>query len=211
MAPSLLPTGIISLAQSAGGFVAIAGGADGVNSVALTGSTGAALVNAHSGLFTLDGTEILLSSDTANPNLVLGKSGTTLALAIFIDPATGTVSVADYVAIQHPVSTDPDDGVTMAGVVFVTVTDNDGDPATTSSALSISIRDDGPTVGVPAATTALESDLTSLAASTTHGSLDVSFGTDGPGAVYFTSQLSAIAIIHAVDDQNHAIDISHLT
>jgi T1SS-143 domain-containing protein len=181
-APALPPAGFLSLAQSAAGYAAIGGGADGVKSVALTDSHGAKLSGVDSGLTTLDGTHILLTTDATNPDLVRGMAGGTLALALYVDPVTGTVSVAEYEAIEHPLTSNPNDAVSLANVVYVSVTDGDGDVATSSTALQVSILDDGPTIGTPAPTTAQESDLTSHPSSTTHGSLGVTFGTDGPAA-----------------------------
>ena len=183
-APALLAAAgtIINLAQSAAGYAAISGGADGVKSVALTTSTGAALVNVDSGLTTLDGTHILLSNDANNANLVLGKANGVTVLAIFVDPATGTVSVAEYGAIKHPDGSNPNDAVSLANVVYVSVTDGDNDVATSATPLHINILDDGPTIGTPAGTAVGEGDLTTHATTSSHGSLGINFGTDGAAA-----------------------------
>ncbi|MBB5055174.1 T1SS-143 domain-containing protein [Afipia massiliensis] len=89
---------------------------------------------------------------------ILGNSDDHLAMRFTIDPDTGAVTVEQYLAIRHDVAgstpADHDDPVSLlvgqAGGIFVShsLTDGDGDVATTTSqsALSISIEDDGPSV-----------------------------------------------------------------
>ncbi|TIV71002.1 MAG: hypothetical protein E5V89_12065 [Mesorhizobium sp.] len=132
-------------------------GTDGQGSQTLSLDVSAA--NADSGFDSLDGHNILLNLENG---LVVGRvdvgndgstTGDPVALAISISQA-GILSIAQYIAIAHPVTTNPDDVKTMtdsALLVKVHAVDGDGDFSDTSLAIGdkVQIRDDGPTITVP--------------------------------------------------------------
>nr|WP_292610192.1 DUF5801 repeats-in-toxin domain-containing protein [Nitrobacter sp. 62-13] len=105
-----------------------------------------------SGLTTTGGQHhiYLFSEDGVIVGRVDGAQGVA-AFAIAIDPATGVVSVAQYLSLNNPVTTDSNDPVFLnTGVLSatVTVTDGDGDHASQSADIGalIEFRDDGPTI-----------------------------------------------------------------
>jgi hypothetical protein len=111
-----------------------------------------------SGLTTTDGTAInLVQLDNGN---VLGivDGSSTVAFAIAIDPDSGEVRVEQYLSLNHPDATDPDDAISFdEGILGVTITATDGDgDQVTSDAVDIgehvTFEDDGPTAGTPSGT-----------------------------------------------------------
>ncbi len=127
-----------------------------VYSLTLGGADGLA-----SGLKVTDGNTISLYSETdGTHSWIVGRvDGGTFAgqaaFAIAIDPATGAVSIADYLSLFHPNPNNPNDTDTLNShtiLANVTLTDGDGDTASDSADISgrIHIRDDGPTVSVEA-------------------------------------------------------------
>ncbi|MGM4906697.1 DUF5801 repeats-in-toxin domain-containing protein [Tardiphaga sp. 866_E4_N2_1] len=108
-----------------------------------------------SGLDVTDGHSIRLSLEGG---LIVGRvDGGTFngqaAFAIAIDPATGKISVVEYLSIEHPNTSNPDDYVAIANgkiSAVVTVTDGDGDKDSDSVDISGKIRfeDDGPSVAI---------------------------------------------------------------
>jgi len=114
-----------------------------------------------SGVTLTDGSTIHLqaANDGAGNNWILGvvdsgpgqtHAGET-AFAIAIDPLTGKVSVVEYLSLHNPVTTDPNDPISIqAGSISaaVTIKDGDGDTNTASADISgkIHFRDDGPTL-----------------------------------------------------------------
>ncbi|HVV41572.1 MAG TPA: DUF5801 repeats-in-toxin domain-containing protein, partial [Nitrobacter sp.] len=196
-----------------------------------------------SGLATTDGREIYLFKEG---NLIVGRydaphDGNTVvnssdpaAFAIAIDPATGVVSIAQYVSLNNPITTDSNDPVflnTGALSATVTVTDGDGDHVSQSADIGALIQfdDDGPTLVANASTTATVNeanifDLWShgtdpdflahtdgLGAAYTTGSLSnlVNFGADGPGSFSFTAtattQLAALGLTSHGEALSYAI------
>jgi T1SS-143 domain-containing protein len=144
-------TGPIQFATNAAAIVASTGssyGADGPGTTAFSLNVSAAGVD--SGLNTTDGHDILLYVENG---IVVGRvSGGAddgkAAFAVSID-ATGHVSMVEYLSIQQPDATNPDDSVSIANgaiLAVVTVTDHDGDPATNSIAIGsqIQFQDSGP-------------------------------------------------------------------
>lgn len=109
---------------------------------------------ADSGLSVTDGSAITLSLEGG---VVVGRvSGGGFdglaAFAIAIDPATGQVSVEQYLSIQHPDGTNSDDTVSLAAgavTASATATDGDGDSISQSADVSaqITFADDGPYLG----------------------------------------------------------------
>ena len=163
-----------------------------------------------SGLSLTNGTQIFLYHDTADGHIILGRAGAdnvvaasgTVAFAIYEDPDTGSVSMAQYHALQHPDTGNPDDTVSLSLDVLetVTITDGDGDQdhANHIDTITFNFEDDGPT-----ADTSASAYLNDESATTTYdtpnaggtgdfGPLDTSgtllhtYGSDGPGTLLLT-------------------------
>lgn len=146
-------SGAISSAVSAGPLVSVTAstGSDGPNagdgiSYALS------VTNTASGVSLTDGTGVTLVQ--VSPTLVLGVvNGTmTVAFAISMDSDSGTVRVEQYLSLQHNNTGSHDEPVSLTNgslQVVATVTDGDGDKATTSPINvggQIVFEDDGPKV-----------------------------------------------------------------
>ncbi|MCA0060611.1 DUF5801 repeats-in-toxin domain-containing protein, partial [Mesorhizobium sp. B261B1A] len=155
--PDVGGTGAIAHGTSDSAFVNITAlfGADGP---AVSGSTVYALsvTNAVSGLAVTDGSLITLQT-LANGVVVGVVQGGTFngdaAFALSIDPATGKVTVEQYLSLHHSDASNPDDTVVLglhSVAVSVTVTDGDGDTASASADVSgqISFDDDGPSLTI---------------------------------------------------------------
>ncbi|MBN7761838.1 cadherin-like domain-containing protein [Nitratireductor aquibiodomus] len=168
----------ISLAGSAAG-------ADGEQSrsVLLTNSSGAAFTGLETNLtHTETGNKIFLFTEGG---IVVGREGSSS-----IDAATGTVvfaievdgedvSLYQYGAIVHGNPSSHDDSIALDDLVYVTasITDGDGDVATTTSASAIKIafEDDGPVIGN------FTDGIIPNEVGTLNGFFDVDFGSDGFG------------------------------
>ena len=152
--------------SGSGAIAKAVGGASIVSAVPVYGADGQgaalsyvlSIQNAASGLTLTDGTAINL---VMNGNVIVGvAAGGTFAgqaaFAIAIDPATGVLTVEQYLSLGHPNASDPDDAVSMTAghiAVTVTATDGDGDHASTSAidiSNKISFEDDGPTISASA-------------------------------------------------------------
>ena len=87
----------------------------------------------------------MLGSET---RLAAVPTGGPVAFALTIDN-TGLVTVAQYLSLQHPDATNPDDPLVLSGQIAaqVTVTDGDGDVSTIVVGIGAAIifKDDGPT------------------------------------------------------------------
>jgi VCBS repeat-containing protein len=178
--PLTTPAGagtLMGWAQSAGSVIGSdtsKGGADGKASVtyAFTTAGGGAFSGVDSGLSaTATGNKIWLFTEG---NLVVGREGSGAggvttnaggAVAFAIGLGVGNnLDLAQYEAIKHSNASDPNDTASItSGLLHLTqtVTDGDGDKATSTNAagLSISFTDDGPTaptVVASAATVAVD-------------------------------------------------------
>src|SRR5262249_19315978 len=106
-----------------------------------------------SGLDTTDGTSIFLFKEG---DLVVGRIGSAVgaaAFAVAINSTSGGGSVAQYASLKHPDGTNPDDSVAItdsALLAVVTVTDGDGDTATSSTGIgdAVQFQDDGPVAAI---------------------------------------------------------------
>jgi VCBS repeat-containing protein len=186
----------------------------------LTNASGNGFSGLDSGLNTTVGDyNILLYTDATNPAIVWGVADDgngadgAKVFALYIDPATGQLWVAQFGAIAHnsdgATAAHHDDIVSLAAdaiFVSVVVTDGDGDKAYAVSAAGIEVnfQDDGPRVGVEARgetnillttqdaeTIGNLSDTATTAAD--FGSVFASsaiFGTDGPGSSSMSFALS---------------------
>jgi VCBS repeat-containing protein len=105
-----------------------------------------------SGLKLTDGTAVFLYRDATQPGLIIGRAGGEsgpAAFAIHIDD-NGSLSLVQYLSLQHPDTTSPDEPISLDGLVnaVLTVTDSDGDSDSDSVAIGSKIifEDDGPTL-----------------------------------------------------------------
>ncbi|MBB3240252.1 hypothetical protein FHW68_001743 [Pseudomonas sp. Tn43] len=106
----------------------ITGGAS-ITDISFVDSTGAPLDGVDSGLFTLDGTSILLYTDTNN-NILLGRAGGAngaIVFAAYIEetgsPVTGgKIWTVEYQPLKHPDATNPDDSLNLLDKVFIGAT-----------------------------------------------------------------------------------------
>ncbi|MBV4463701.1 hypothetical protein KVG95_10190 [Pseudomonas sp. SWRI79] len=101
-------------------------GGGSITDISFVDSAGAPLDGADSGLFTLDGTSILLYTDTNN-NILLGRAGSAtgaIVFAAYIEETGSPVSggkiwTVEYQPLQHPDDTNPDDALNLLDKVFV--------------------------------------------------------------------------------------------
>ena len=106
--------------------------ASGITDISFVDSAGAPLDGVDSGLFTLDGTSILLYTDTENNNIVLGRAGSAtgaIVFAAYIEETGSPVSggkiwTVEYQPLQHPDATNPDDSLNLLDKVFVGTSQN---------------------------------------------------------------------------------------
>ena len=114
-----------------------------------------------SGLNATDGRSIYLYHEG---NLIVGREGDIgtdaanaggpIAFALAIDSVTGTVTIAEYTAIQHPNPLDPNEAGAPQTIandalqVTFSLTDGDNDTSTASAGIGnlIQFRDDGPSI-----------------------------------------------------------------
>ncbi|MGY4427419.1 Leu/Phe-tRNA-protein transferase [Bradyrhizobium sp. JR6.1] len=182
--PDVAGSGYISHAVSTGSLVTPTPvfGADGPAAAAAT-AYGLTVTSASSGLFVTDGSAINLQ--LVNGVVVGVVSGGAFngeaAFAISINSSTGVVTVEQYLSLhQDSASNTPNDAVTLtAGSlgITVTVTDGDGDQASTPVDVStkISFADDGPSV-----TAVQDAIMPNLSNTQVDGTWQPIFGADGP-------------------------------
>ncbi|RUX50971.1 hypothetical protein EOA33_07850 [Mesorhizobium sp. M4A.F.Ca.ET.050.02.1.1] len=123
------PATAINAAVSNGNVISISGVTGSVGNIAFTDSSGGALDGDSSGLFTNDGEEIFLFTDTQNDNIVLGKtSAGAIAFAVYLEETGSPVSGGkfwsiQYEALEHPDATNPDDSIDLDGNLKVSVSE----------------------------------------------------------------------------------------
>ncbi|WP_435605328.1 DUF5801 repeats-in-toxin domain-containing protein [Pseudomonas knackmussii] len=101
-----------------------------ITGVAFTDSLGAALNGLDSGLTTLDGTHILLYTDSSDNNILLGRAGSASGAIVFAayiqetgsPPTGGKIWTVEYQPLQHPDATNPDDAVNLLNKVYIGTT-----------------------------------------------------------------------------------------
>ena len=94
-----------------------------ITNISFVDSTGAPLDGVDSGLDTLNGTSILLYTDT-NDNIVLGRAGGPAGAIVFAayieETATGgKIWTVLYEPLQQPINTNPDDALNLLDKVFI--------------------------------------------------------------------------------------------
>ncbi|WP_242443173.1 hypothetical protein [Pseudomonas sp. LFM046] len=94
-----------------------------VSDIGFVGPNGAPLNGLDSGLDTLDGTSILLYTSTTNNNVLLGRAGVDgpIVFAAYIEETAtgGKIWTAQYQPLAHPITTNPDDALTLLDKVFI--------------------------------------------------------------------------------------------
>ncbi|PMY44386.1 hypothetical protein C1X67_30125, partial [Pseudomonas sp. FW305-62] len=97
-----------------------------ITNISFVDSTGALLNGVDSGLDTLNGTSILLYTDT-NDNILLGRAGGptgAIVFAAYIEEtgsplSGGKIWTVEYQPLKHPDATNPDDAVNLLNKVFI--------------------------------------------------------------------------------------------
>ncbi|RUX48742.1 hypothetical protein EOA33_14695, partial [Mesorhizobium sp. M4A.F.Ca.ET.050.02.1.1] len=161
----------------------------------------APLTNANSGLDTVGGQDILLTT-SADGKSVLATAGVggPIVAAFYIIPAdadnlSATVQMVTFEAIAHPSGLDPDDRVDFSDILKVRALSHTDTPIGDD----INVDDDGPDVNTNGAGPDLTVDESFLggAGATTTGNFLAnfpnSFGTDGAGALTFALGIPADA------------------
>ncbi|KMM95655.1 hypothetical protein TU81_02195 [Pseudomonas lini] len=108
-------------------------GGGSITDIRFVDSAGAPLNGVDSGLDTLDGTSILLYTDTDN-NILLGRAGGAdgaIVFAAYIEetgsPVTGgKIWTVEYQPLKHPDATNPDDSLNLLDKVFIGVSQDLG-------------------------------------------------------------------------------------
>ncbi|OOQ44370.1 hypothetical protein AO361_14745 [Pseudomonas fluorescens] len=98
-----------------------------ITDISFTDSLGAPLNGLDSGLDTLDGTSILLYTDTNDNNIVVGRAGGPAGAIVFAayieetgSPVTGgKIWTVEYQPLKHPDMTDADDSLNLLNKVFI--------------------------------------------------------------------------------------------
>ncbi|WP_271077127.1 beta strand repeat-containing protein [Aurantiacibacter sp. MUD61] len=190
--PDVGGTGAISVDSSNSSIISWVAvpGADGNSGLTF----GLTVLNAASGLSVTDGSPInleLLDSGVVVGVVQGGVYDGQAAFAISLNPTTGIVTTEQYLSLNHPDASDPDDVIDLddgtLGVV-ATIVDGDGDTATSAPAdisANINFSDDGPTAVVADALTGTNLAATYVADLDSDDNVDNNFGADG-GRVIFT-------------------------
>ena len=123
------PATVINQAVSNGNVISISGVTGAIGNIAFTDANGGALDGDSSGLFTNDGEEIFLFTDTVNDNIVLGKTAAgVIAFAVFLEETGSPISGGkfwsiQYEALENPNATNPDDPIDLGTNLKVAVSE----------------------------------------------------------------------------------------
>ncbi|MEE1892252.1 retention module-containing protein [Pseudomonas otitidis] len=213
-------------AQSTGAVVDTSSSNVGQDQEGATTVLSLSVQDSDSGLKALDGSPIVLSVENG---LVVGRvSGGALdgqaAFAVAIGQ-DGTLSVAQYLPLQHLDDSNADDALSLTGKInaVVTVTDGDGDVSVASTGIGNAVRfeDDGPTASDVRAETVLDDEGlagginggpgdVAGAETSTSGSLGYDGGADGVKSVELTgpSSLGSESVTSTWDATTNTLTIS---
>jgi len=122
-------SGYTGVAGNTGSNAFTINGGGSITDIRFVDSAGAPLNGVDSGLDTLDGTSILLYTDTNN-NILLGRAGGAdgaIVFAAYIEetgsPVTGgKIWTVEYQPLKHPDATNPDDSLNLLDKVFIGAT-----------------------------------------------------------------------------------------
>src|SRR5215831_4353214 len=200
MSADLSPAGF---AQDATAVVSSTGSAFGADQEGGTTafSLDVSAAGVDSGLDTTNGTSIFLFKEGSLVVGRIGGAGGAAAFAVAINSTSGVVSVAQYASLKHPDGTNPDDSVSItdsALLAVVTVTDGDGDKATSSTGIgdAVQFQDDGPTIGP------ISDGLVDFAAgSTVTKTLNGLVGVDDPATYSITSSPATLTILDGTSSE----------
>jgi Domain of unknown function (DUF5801) len=127
------PATAINAAESDGNVISISGVTGTIGNLTFTDANGGALDGDTSGLFTNDGEEIFLFTDTVNDNIVLGKTAAgVIVFAIYLEETGTPVSGGkfwsiQYEALEHPNDpnnpNDPDNSIDLGNNLKVAVSE----------------------------------------------------------------------------------------
>ena len=120
----------------------------------------------------------IITTDSNGEQLLMASAGGHTVFTVQLsDNNNGTYNFTLLDNLDHPAG----QGANLENLTFnVVATDSDGDTAAQS--FTVNVQDDLPVIGTLAVTTVLEDTLVSHGPATSHGSLGVSFGADGPAA-----------------------------
>ncbi|TPL05668.1 MULTISPECIES: DUF5801 repeats-in-toxin domain-containing protein [unclassified Mesorhizobium] len=188
----------LSAAQLA--FADTAEAASQIGLVSVTPSAGETIVelefsplnHASSGLFTLDGEEIFLTTVQNGSAVEARDADGDLVAAFYIIPnadnTSGTVQAITFEAIDHPLNPDPDDRVDFSDILKVRALSE----VSTPIGDDINVDDDGPTItanGTEPTLTTDDTDITDSDTANFAGAFTSDPGTDGLGAAGITYAL----------------------
>lgn len=213
-------------ASSNGPVVSTTGSSTGEDQEGATTVLSLTVQDADSGLNALDGSPIVLSVENG---LIVGRvdggiynGQAAFAVAIGQD---GSISIAQYLPLQHPDTASGDEALNLSGKIraVVTVTDGDGDVSVDSVGIGGVVRfeDDGPTASKVTATSVLDDEGlkgginggpgdVSGAHTSTSGSLGFEAGADGLKSIELTgpSVLGSENVTSTWDDTTNTLTIS---
>ncbi|GLK90569.1 hypothetical protein GCM10017655_36330 [Pseudomonas turukhanskensis] len=184
------------------------GGADGVASTSYSLKVSAAGVD--SGLDdSATGQNILLSNEGG---VIVGRTAGSneLVFSVSVNSSTGAVTLDQVRSILHSPDTGPDQAIGLAASNLVqltaTVTDKDGDTATSTLNLggAISFKDDAPSISAGTAVAdSLQVDESNLASNATANfasSFTAAGGADGIASTSYSLKVSAAGVDSGLDD-----------
>lgn len=152
--PTSNPSGVAEVNLSS--LMTFNAGADGLQSISFTNAAGSALNHVDSGLTDLAGEVIYLHSQPdgsivgmVDPDpSVIYIEGPPVVFTLVVDSsgAEPVVRFNQFSPIQHPDDLNADETVSITDLIYISIADGDGDIATTTNALTVSIQDDAPTL-----------------------------------------------------------------
>lgn len=151
-------------------------------------------------------------ADTITGTYVDGNGDTQTAFTVDI-LADGKLMVTQNAALEHANPNDPNDPLTLDGLITarVTITDADGDSDTSSAEIggAVTFLDDG-----PAYVDASDGFIGNIAGQV-HGTMNFSFGADGPGQIMLAPLNSITGVTYgtpvATADGGYQIEATTLT
>ncbi|KPJ67326.1 MAG: hypothetical protein AMJ43_05615, partial [Coxiella sp. DG_40] len=116
----------------------------------LSDAAGNMFSGTDSGFDRTGGGDILLYTDSSNDNIVWGREGSStgdVIFGVYLGEDDGYIWLSQFEAIEHPTPSDPDEEITVADKIHVTVAIG-GDQETSNDAIEFGFQDDGILVDV---------------------------------------------------------------